>query len=99
MPGSVRFEDICTGHPCWSPRPNDQGSNNVLVNSRGMHRVGDHWIIHCCDDECHDGLAQNGSPNVICNGVPACRIGDPVDCGSDMKTGSSNVILNERYRG
>lgn len=93
MPGSVRLGDVCTGHGCFPSRPNVQASNNVIVNGRGAHRLGDGWATHCCVS-CHGGSAAQGSPNVIVNGRPKCRIGDAVSCGSAMATGSTNVIVN-----
>lgn len=93
MPAAHRLGDICTGHSCYPPRPNVQGSPNVFVNSIPSHRVGDGWGPHCCGG-CHRGHAACGSPNVFVNGKPKCRIGDAVDCGSKMATGSPNVFVN-----
>ena len=42
MPGIVRLGDYCSGHDGYPPRPNDEASINVFVNSKGVHRVGDH---------------------------------------------------------
>lgn len=93
MTGAVRLGDVCTGHGCFPSRPNDQASPNVIVNNRGSHRLGDHWVTHCCKS-CHDSRAASGSPNVIVNNKNKCRIRDAVACGSSMATGSSNVIVN-----
>jgi hypothetical protein len=46
-PAAVRFNDICTGHGCFSPRPNDQGSPDVFINNLASHRLTDHWVTHC----------------------------------------------------
>lgn len=94
MPASVRLADVCTGHGCFPSRPNDQGSPNVFVNDRPVHRLGDHWVTHCCPPPCHDGVASSGSPNVFANDKARCRIGDAVSCGSSMATGSPNVFVN-----
>lgn len=97
MPGSVRLGDLCSGHGCWPPRVNDQGSPNVFADGIPVHRVGDHWITHCCVSPpypCHDSVAAQGSPNVFANGKAKCRIGDAVACGSTMVTGSSTVFIN-----
>ena len=93
MPPSHRHGDICTGHDCWPPRPNDTASDDVFVNSLGQHRLTDSWLEHCCGD-CHDGVAATGSPNVFVNSLEACRIGDEVSCGSFMATGSPDVFIN-----
>lgn len=89
----VRLGDICTGHGCFSPRPNIEASKTVSLNSLPMHRVGDKWAPHCCVS-CHGGVAAQGSPNVIIEGRAVCRTGDAISCGSKMATGSSNVFIN-----
>lgn len=94
MPGAVRFGDYCSGHGCWPPRPNDQASQDVFVNGRGSHRLGDHWQSHCCSGSCHDAFAAQGSPDVFVNGKSMCRIGDMVSCGSTMEEGSADVFVN-----
>lgn len=96
MPRAVRFGDISTGHGCWPPRPNDQASPNVIINGRGAHRVGDHWVAHTCPaiPETHDGWASAGSPNVYVNGRQLHRVGDPVSCGDFAAQGSPNVEVN-----
>lgn len=43
----ARLADLCTGHGCYPPRPNIEGSPNVFVNSRPHHRLGDGWSVHC----------------------------------------------------
>jgi uncharacterized Zn-binding protein involved in type VI secretion len=89
---ACRLGDICTGHGCFPPRPCISGSENVLVNGRPQHRVGDAWAAHCCL-LCHPGALASGSSTVIVNGLGAGRIGDPVSCGSIVMTGSENVII------
>lgn len=91
--GAARLNDVCTGHGCWPPRPNDQGSPNVFINSRPAHRQYDHWVVHCCDESCHDSALASGSPTVFTNSRQQGRIGDPVMCGSSVMTGSSNVFV------
>lgn len=94
MPAVARHADTCTGHGCWPSRPNDQGSPDVFVNGRPVHRVGDHWQTHCCPaiPECHDSVLAEGSSTVFVNGRPLGRIGDPVACGSAVASGSPNVF-------
>ena len=93
MPAVTRLGDICTGHGCFPPRPNDEASADVFVNGIGVHREGDHWVTHCCVDSCHDSNLQRGSPSVFVNGKPAARIGDAVACGSASAQGSPNVFF------
>lgn len=94
MPAAVRYQDVCTGHGCFGPRPNNSASNNVYINSRGAHRVSDTWAVHCCGPSCHSSAQQDGSPNIFINGLKLARVGDPIACGSLNATGSPNVIAN-----
>lgn len=93
MPAAHRLGDICTGHGCYPPRPNIEGSPNVFVNGLPSHRQNDAWMPHCCGSSCHGGQAANGSSSVFVNGKPKCRIGDSVNCGSTMASGSPNVFV------
>ena len=93
MPAATRLGDQCTGHGCFPPRINDQGSSNVNINGTPAHRQGDHWVTHCCGDSCHDSSGAAGSGTVFINGMPAVRIGDPIGCGSAVAQGSSNVFI------
>lgn len=89
MPQAARYNDICTGHGSCSPRPNIEASDDVIINGRGAHRVGDAWSIHCS----HSGVLASGSSSVFINGRAAGRVGDPVSCGSAVATGSEDVII------
>jgi uncharacterized Zn-binding protein involved in type VI secretion len=89
----ARLADICTGHHCYPPRPNVQGSENVFVNSRPHHRLGDAWAAHCCPGKgCHGSVTCTGSSTVFINSIPAARVGDLVCCSSSIMTGSFNVF-------
>lgn len=94
MPSVVRLGDICSGHGCFPPRNNDQGSPNVFANGIPVHRLGDHWVTHCCGSSCHDSNQAAGSPNVFANGLAVARIGDAEACGSSAASGSPNVFAN-----
>lgn len=82
-----------TGHGCFPPRVNTQGSPNVFVNGIPVHRQGDAWASHGCG-VCipHAGTLAAGSSTVFANGKGIARIGDPVDCGSACAEGSPNVF-------
>lgn len=90
--GAVRLGDSCSGHGCWPSRVNDSASSDVLINAKGAHRVGDHWVTHCCKS-CHDSTQATGSSSVYVNGKALARIGDSIGCGSSNATGSNNVIV------
>jgi len=96
VPAVARKGDVGTGHGCWPPRSNDQGSSNVFVNGIPIHRQSDHWASHTCPPipETHDSVLASGSSTVFANGKQVGRIGDPVACGSAVAQGSSNVFAN-----
>jgi len=94
MPGASRLGDMGSGHASWPPRPNDEASTDVFVNSIGSHRQGDHWATHCNPQpECHDSTLAAGSSTVYVNGKQMSRIGDPIACGSTITEGSTNVFV------
>lgn len=95
MPAVTRIGDICSGHSCYPPRPNTQGSGNVFVNNIPVHRETDAWYVHCCDGSCHSSTTASGSPTVFVNGLEMARIGDPVACGSRIAQGSGNVFCGD----
>lgn len=92
MPAAHRKSDLCTGHSCFPPRRNLDGSANVFVNGLGWHLKGGKWATHCCGDSCHNSTTAEGSSSVFVNSKPATRIGDPVDCNSACGRGSPNVF-------
>lgn len=93
MPAATRLGDVCSGHGCFGPRANDEASDNVFINGIGAHRVGDHWVDHCCGPVCHDSNMETGSSTVFINGKAAARIGDMVACGSASAQGSPSVFF------
>lgn len=94
MPGAARKGDLCTGHGPWPSRPNTQASTTHFVEGLGVHRKTDNWAVHCFKQSCHPSHLASGSPNVFADGLQRGRIGDPVACGSRIKTGSSTVFIN-----
>lgn len=56
----------------------------------------DHYPSHCCGTPCHDGCADEGSPDVFVNCQPIHRNGDAIDCGDVANNGSPNVFVNSR---
>lgn len=95
MPATVRLGDQCTGHGCFPPRVNDSASSDVFVYGIGVHRVGDHWVTHCCDSSCHSSTQASGSGTVFANGLPVARVGDSIACGSSNQTGSGNHFTGD----
>jgi len=97
MPPVTRKGDMCTGHGCFPPRNSIGGSGDVFVNGIPAHRQSDGWESHGCPcprtpHGAHAGLLGGGSLSVYANGKPLGRVGDPVDCGSKVASGSSDVF-------
>lgn len=93
----ARLGDMSTGHFPFPARPNDQASTNVFANGIGVHRQGDHWVVHCAPI-CHDGRLQKGSKSVFTNSKQTGRVSDPIDCGDIVATGSPNVFIGMESR-
>lgn len=93
MPAVTRQGDGCTGHGAFPPRNSASGSGTVFANGIAVHRAGDAWAAHCNPSpSCHAGTLAAGSGTVFADGQALGRIGDPVDCGSAVAAGSSNVF-------
>ncbi len=91
MTAVTRLGDACTGHGGFPPRPSSSASGDVFVNGIAAHRQGDSWSSHGCGHTSHAVLAS-GPGTVFVNGKMIGRIGDPVDCGSTVAEGSSDVF-------
>jgi len=92
MPAVIRKGvDKSAGH-CFSPRPADTGSRDVIINGIGVVRVGDHYPTHICGIAAHDGHASEGSQTVFANGRAVTRIADAISCGDTAAAGSPNVF-------
>ena len=91
MPALAFKGSTCTGDGCFPPRASTQGSGNVFVNGKPVHRVGDAWESHSCGDSAHDGVCSSGSSSVFVNGKAAARVGDDISCGAAIAVGSPDV--------
>lgn len=91
MPGAAYLNSLCSGHGCFPSRQASSASENVFINDIGAHRSGDLWQPHSCQNNVHDGILMDGSGTVFVNDTPKGRIGDQIDCGSFVLTGSDNV--------
>jgi uncharacterized Zn-binding protein involved in type VI secretion len=93
MSVAARIGDMSAGH-CFFPRPNTQGSSNVIINGLPAHCIGMSWPIHNCGKFFHPSFTAMGSPNVLVNGLPLARVGDMLSCGDMIASGSPNVLVN-----
>ena len=103
MPAITRVDDGTSGNcnigePCCPhgrSGNNSNGSPNVFVNSKPLHRVSDTGPTNCPHGGSFDSTA--GSSSVFCNGQPVTRIGDATTCkvcgqAGNHTTGSPNVF-------
>lgn len=90
------IDSASTGHETWPARVTSEGSPNVFVNGKGVHRLGDGWPVHCNSlGECHAGTTSKASTTVLVNGRGVARVGDSISCGGSIATGSSNVLVGD----
>ncbi|OSN02506.1 S-type Pyocin [Lonsdalea britannica] len=100
MPGAARLNDIGSGHACFPATPVVEGSQDVIINGQPAARQGDAIQLHGCPcpnmpHGLHPRQIAAGSSTVIINGKQAVRIGDDINCGGNIVTGSSNVIIGD----
>lgn len=82
-----------SGHGCFPPRPNTQGSATVTVNNIPVHCVSHAWPPHRCGKQVHDGVLSSGADDVTVEGLPVGHIGASVSCGSVVAQGSPDVFV------
>lgn len=92
MPATARLTDVCTGHDGFPSRSATSASTDVFINSLGAHRMSDTWETHSDGNSSHDSVLSSGSSTVFVNLLPLGRVGDIIQCGSTVATGSSNVF-------
>lgn len=81
--------DECTGHDGCPSRKAVEGSPDVFLDGHAVVRLGDRWASHGCPVHApHEGRVNQASEDVLVNGLPVVRVGDPLDCGGAVKTGA-----------
>ncbi len=97
MTKAARRGDLCTGHDACPPRPALAGSPDVTIDDRKAVRVSaDAFVPHGCPGHApHPGKVQRGSSSVTINDLPAARVGNPLDCGGEVQTGSADVDIGD----
>lgn len=90
---AARLNDPQSGHSAFPPSPCNSSSSNVIINGKGVMRVGDTFVKHCATGGCHVPVLAKGSSTVIVNGKQMGRMGDSTACGGVVMIGSSNVIV------
>lgn len=90
---ACRLGDVTSGHGPFPSRPSNEASPNVFINGIRAMRKTDRFVIHCVGGSCHRLGMNSGSGSVFINNLDAIRIGDPVDCGEVMVSGSNNTFI------
>ena len=94
MPSASYHIAKTAGHANFPPTTSISGSPDVFINGGSAINVGSPFNIHCdSNPTCHAPSASTGSGSVFINGQPACRIGDNLDCGDSLASGSNNVFI------
>ncbi len=96
MPAVTLKGHTCTGHGCFPPRVSVAGQARFTVGKVPVHVKGDAWATHCCTappHPCHAGALAAGSPRFTVAGQPIGRVGDPVDCGSQVAEGVASFTV------
>lgn len=88
MPGVAFKTSKCDGACGFPPASSAEWSSNVFANNKNVVRKGDQFEEH------GDGyrVVSSGSSTVFANGKQLARIGDPISCGANIASGSSDVI-------
>lgn len=95
MSAITRKGDSCTGHGCFPPRTSTEGESTFPVNSKPAVCIGHGYEVHGCpNNPPHGGVQSSGSPNVFAKGKAVGRVGDSIDCGSSVASGSPNTFIN-----
>lgn len=94
--GVVRLGDMCNQHGDYPQSPCVEGSYNVFINGRSVHRQGDKWSSHASTDPYKlphfSQFLLKGSDSVFVNGKAIARTGDLISCGAIAEEGSDNVF-------
>ena len=70
---------------------NIESSQNVFVNLKGVHLLGQKWRRHGRGRHRHS-VTSTASRTVFVNMIPAARVGDNTTCGHNIRTGSPNTF-------
>ena len=98
MPSVATNGSACTtGHGCDTTTTVNGGSDNVIIDNKGVarknHPLASHTIPQGPNCIPHPNQKVNeGSASVFVNGEPIARVGDSVDIGGQITSGEGNVV-------
>ena len=91
---ATRLGDTDTGHDACPGTVLVSASTNVIINGKSTGPVCAHSFPHgCIVHPAHTAHIASGSSTVLINGLQAARVGDPIDCGGSVASGSPDVII------
>lgn len=91
MPAVAFSTSVCDGSCGNPPSVAASWSSDVIANNKGVVRLGDGFTVH--PNGVHPGrVVAMGSATVFANSRNLARISDPISCGANIATGSSNVF-------
>lgn len=95
-PVALNVKSIGSAHESYPDTNAIEGSGDTTVNSLEVHCESHALASHGSPSPsgAHPRALAQGSPDTYINSLQAGRIGDPVDCGGLIVTGSSDTIIN-----
>ena len=95
MAAVSRLGDVSTGHGCFPPTTcTGANSSKTYINGILVQVLGSSYAPHTCGPDTHSGIvSSSGSSNTFIEGFAAVRIGDALNCGDAVATGSSDTFI------
>jgi uncharacterized Zn-binding protein involved in type VI secretion len=98
--------DMTSGHGPWPPvgyiAPPQGASDNVFINGKNVHRVGDETIVHThLPPDVHTDKIFTGSPTVFVNKKPIAIVGSQLiskfgPSGQVAALGANSVFIDSK---
>ena len=91
--GVAKLDSLCSGHDDFQQRNPVTCSDSLFVTGLGVISIGDTWEFHEHGGKNHDSVQSTGSSSIFVNNKAVARIGDSIECGSTVMTGSDTVFF------
>lgn len=93
MLGVALSTSLCSGHDGFQPRSPVTYSDTTFIAGAGVVCIGDTWEFHEHGGKNHDSVQSTGSSSIFLGNKAVARIGDSIECGSTVMTGSNTVFF------
>ena len=80
------------GHDGFPPTTSVGGSDYITIDGKPVIVEGTRFVQHC-NNSCHTPVAIEGSDYISIDGIAVCEIGNLLDCGDRIATGSDFVTI------